>query len=151
MAAASARPGSDKSNGKTGALEVPLGGSAALPGSALTVARGRLPSGLHDVADGHHVPGRRAAEPGGAHRGLREGGKEIFAGWIFTRFPDVHPFTHPRFQLRLDGGVPKTEAVDGRGEAPSASSSRAAPTSASRRSSTGSCGGGGRSFTTFRA
>ena len=21
-----------------------------------------------------------------------EKGKEIFAGWIFTRFPDVHPF-----------------------------------------------------------
>ena len=36
-----------------------------------------------------------------------EKGKEIFAGWIFTRFPDVHPFTHPRFQLRLEGGVPK--------------------------------------------
>ena len=34
-------------------------------------------------------------------------GKEIFGGWIFTRFPDVHPFTHPRFELLLEGGVPR--------------------------------------------
>ena len=34
-----------------------------------------------------------------------ERGEEIFGGWIFTRFPDVHPFTHPRFKLLLEGGV----------------------------------------------
>ena len=36
-------------------------------------------------------------------------GKEIFGGWIFTRFPDVHPFTNPRFELHLEGGVPKAK------------------------------------------
>ncbi len=36
-----------------------------------------------------------------------EKGQEIFGGWIFTRFPDVHPFTHPRFKLLLEGGVPR--------------------------------------------
>jgi hypothetical protein len=34
-----------------------------------------------------------------------EKGQEIFAGWVFTRFPDVHPFEHPRFSLQLAGGV----------------------------------------------
>ncbi len=36
-----------------------------------------------------------------------EQGQEIFGGWIFTRFPDVHPFAHPRFRLQLEGGVPR--------------------------------------------
>jgi len=39
-----------------------------------------------------------------------EKGNEIFAGWIFTRFPDVHPFQHPRFSLTLEGGVPRKKA-----------------------------------------
>jgi hypothetical protein len=34
-----------------------------------------------------------------------EKGNSIFSGWVFTRFPDVHPFQHPRFSLRLEGGV----------------------------------------------
>ena len=38
---------------------------------------------------------------------VADNGKEIFSGWIFKRFPDVHPFTHPRFSLLLDGGVRK--------------------------------------------
>jgi hypothetical protein len=39
-----------------------------------------------------------------------EGQNELFAGWIFKRFPDVHPFQHPRFSLRLEGGVPRKTA-----------------------------------------
>jgi hypothetical protein len=39
-----------------------------------------------------------------------QGGKAIFAGWIFKRFPDVHPFQHARFSLRLEGGVPRKKA-----------------------------------------
>jgi hypothetical protein len=41
---------------------------------------------------------------------VAEKGNEIFAGWIFTRFPDVHPFQHPRFSLTLEGGVPRKAA-----------------------------------------
>jgi hypothetical protein len=36
-----------------------------------------------------------------------EKGKEIFGGWIFTNFPDVHPFEHPRYSLRLASAVKK--------------------------------------------
>jgi hypothetical protein len=41
---------------------------------------------------------------------VAENGKVLFTGWVFKRFPDVHPFSHPRFSLRLDGGVRKTAA-----------------------------------------
>jgi hypothetical protein len=34
-----------------------------------------------------------------------ENGTEIFSGWIFQNFPDVHPFTHERYALKLEGGV----------------------------------------------
>ena len=34
-----------------------------------------------------------------------ENGNEVFAGWIFQNFPDVHPFTHERYALKLEGGV----------------------------------------------
>jgi hypothetical protein len=30
-----------------------------------------------------------------------EGGKEIFKGWLFVRFPEAHPFEHPKYALRL--------------------------------------------------
>jgi hypothetical protein len=32
---------------------------------------------------------------------LTEGGRQIFRGWLFARFPETHPFEHPRYALRL--------------------------------------------------
>ena len=39
---------------------------------------------------------------------VTEGGKDLFGGWIFNRFPDVHPFQHPRFSIKLEGGIRRT-------------------------------------------
>ncbi|HTO77673.1 MAG TPA: hypothetical protein VMQ61_16500 [Thermoanaerobaculia bacterium] len=97
----------DATTGKTGALSVPLGGSAELPGSGLTVAADVF---LPAFTMSNEVITSSGIEPENPAARIRvsEGGKEIFSGWIFKRFPDVHPFTHPRFSLRLDGGVRKT-------------------------------------------
>ena len=96
----------DKTNGSEGVVDVPLGGAAPLPDPSLVVrADAFLPAftmgGGAITSDGvdPQNPAARIA--------VLEKGKEVFAGWIFTRFPDVHPFTHPRFQLRLEGGVPR--------------------------------------------
>ncbi len=32
---------------------------------------------------------------------VTEGGKEIFKGWLFQKYPTVHPFKHERFFLSL--------------------------------------------------
>ena len=32
---------------------------------------------------------------------LTEGGRQIFRGWLFARFPETHPFEHPKYALRL--------------------------------------------------
>ncbi len=36
-----------------------------------------------------------------------EGGKEIFRGWLFAKFPEVQPFEHPAYRVTLIEGVPK--------------------------------------------
>jgi len=36
-----------------------------------------------------------------------EGGKEIFKGWLYAKFPTMHPFEHPGFSIVLKDGVKK--------------------------------------------
>ena len=96
----------DKKDGKEGVIEVPLGGGTPLPDPSVVVhADVFLPA---FTMGGGAITSEGIEQQNPAARiTVLDKGKEIFAGWIFTRFPDVHPFTHPRFQLHLDGGVPK--------------------------------------------
>ncbi len=41
-----------------------------------------------------------------AHVTVYEDGKEVFDGWLFSEFPGMHPFQHPRFGVTLKEGVP---------------------------------------------
>jgi hypothetical protein len=96
----------DKADGKEGVIEVPLGGGTPLPDPSLVV---RADVFLPAFTMGGGAITSEGVEPQNpaARITVFDKGKEIFGGWIFTRFPDVHPFVHPRFQLHLDGGVPK--------------------------------------------
>jgi hypothetical protein len=99
----------DSASGNGGWLDVPIGGSAKVPGTALEVrADVFLPafSMTEEVITSNGVEQENPA----ARIEVVEDGKGIFAGWIFTRFPDVHPFTHPRVTLRLEGGVRRSAA-----------------------------------------
>ncbi|MFN2387438.1 MAG: hypothetical protein ABR576_14330 [Thermoanaerobaculia bacterium] len=94
----------DAASQKEGVLEVPLNGAARVPGTSLDVhAEVFLPSFTmsQDVITSAGVESDNPA----ARIEVSEEGKSLFAGWVFTRFPDVHPFTHPRVSLRLEGGV----------------------------------------------
>ncbi|MDH4099632.1 MAG: DUF2155 domain-containing protein [Nitrospirota bacterium] len=35
-----------------------------------------------------------------------EGDKELFSGWLFSKYPQIHPFEHPKFGVTLKEGVP---------------------------------------------
>ena len=96
----------DKTDGKQGTIDVPLGGGAPLPDPSLVV---RADVFLPAFTMGGGAITSDGVEPQNpaARITVFDKGKEIFGGWIFTRFPDVHPFTHPRFELHLEGGVPK--------------------------------------------
>ncbi|MBF0465496.1 MAG: DUF2155 domain-containing protein [Nitrospirae bacterium] len=38
---------------------------------------------------------------------ISEGGKEIFTGWLYSKYPDIHPFEHTKYAVRLVEGVRK--------------------------------------------
>ena len=97
----------DSGSGKEGALDVPLGGSATVPRSELEVHSDVFLPAFTMAADEITSNGVEPTNPA-ARITVAEKGKEIFGGWIFTNFPDVHPFLHPRFTLRLAGGVRRT-------------------------------------------
>jgi hypothetical protein len=96
----------DKTSGKEGVLQVPLGEAAPLPDPTLVVRADVFLPAFSMSAGAITSEGVEPQNPA-ARITVFEKGKEVFAGWIFTRFPDVHPFVHPRFQLKLDGGVPR--------------------------------------------
>jgi Uncharacterized protein conserved in bacteria (DUF2155) len=99
----------DSQSGKEGLLDVPLGGSARIPGSSVEVQGEIYLPAFAMSASTITSSGIEEQNPA-ARIGVTEDGKEIFGGWIFTRFPDVHPFDHPRFTLRLAGGIRKAPA-----------------------------------------
>jgi hypothetical protein len=96
----------DKSNGQTGVVEVPLTGGTPLPDPTYVVrADVYLPS---FTMGGGAITSQGIEEQNPAARiTVFQKGKEIFAGWIFNRFPDVHPFENPKYQLHLEGGIPR--------------------------------------------
>jgi hypothetical protein len=94
----------DGSNGREGILDVPLAKTARIPGSDLDVRADVFLPAFTMSAEAITSTGVEPENPA-ARIAVLENGKEIFAGWIFTRFPDVHPFQHPRFSLLLAGGI----------------------------------------------
>jgi Uncharacterized protein conserved in bacteria (DUF2155) len=96
----------DSKSGKEGALDIPLGGAARVPDSDLDVHADVFLPAFTMTADEITSKGVELTNPA-ARITVAEKGKEVFGGWIFTNFPDVHPFEHPRFSLRLAGGVKK--------------------------------------------
>jgi len=94
----------DSANGKDGTLDVPLGGSAPLPFSDIQVRADVFLPAFTMTGDAITSSSIEPENPA-ARIAVVEKGKSLFEGWVFTRFPDVHPFQHPRFSLRLEGGV----------------------------------------------
>ena len=99
----------DAETSKEGTLEVPIGIPTPLPGSDLQVRADVYLPAFAMTADTITSTGTAEENPA-ARIAVAEGGRQIFTGWIFQRFPDVHPFQHPRFALRLEGGVPRKKA-----------------------------------------
>lgn len=96
----------DSGAAREGTLDVPLGGSARIPGSDLEVRADVFLPAFTMAAEEITSNGVELSNPA-ARITVLEKGKEIFGGWIFTNFPDVHPFEHPRYSLRLAGAVKK--------------------------------------------
>ena len=99
----------DSQGGQAGVIEVPLGGAAAIPGTDLHVRADVFLPAFTMTAEEITSTGTAPENPA-ARIAVIQGDKEVFAGWIFKRFPEVHPFQHPRISLALEGGVPRKKA-----------------------------------------
>ena len=84
-------------------------GEATVPGSGLVVRADVFLPAFTMSTDVITSSGTEPENPA-ARITVSENGNPIFGGWVFTRFPDVHPFSHPRFTLRLEGGIPRKGA-----------------------------------------
>ncbi len=96
----------DSGDNKEGTLEVPLEGTARIPNSEIEVRADLFLPAFTMSQQTITSSGTEPANPA-ARITVLDKGQEIFGGWIFTRFPDVHPFQHPRYSLLLEGGVPR--------------------------------------------
>jgi hypothetical protein len=99
----------DLKSGGEGTLDVPLGDAKPLPDPTMVV-RGDVFLPAFTMTGGAITSQGTEPQNPAARITVFEKGKEVFGGWIFTRFPDVHPFTHPKYQLRLEGGVPRAKS-----------------------------------------
>ncbi|HDZ88696.1 MAG TPA: DUF2155 domain-containing protein, partial [Nitrospirae bacterium] len=39
------------------------------------------------------------------HVTVLDGGREIFKGWLYSKFPTIHPFQHDKYGLTLKEAV----------------------------------------------
>ncbi|HTX52395.1 MAG TPA: DUF2155 domain-containing protein [Candidatus Baltobacteraceae bacterium] len=94
-----------KEGGAPQVFTVKLGGDAEVPGSGLTVHATEFLPALQVVGDGVTSASNEPVNPA-ALVAISEGGKEIFRGWLFGKFPDMQPFEHPKYRITLLEGVP---------------------------------------------
>ncbi len=85
-------------------LTLALGETRDIPGSPLRVqAREFLPA--LQVSNAEITSAGNATTNPAALVSVQEGGREIFKGWLFAKFPEMQPFEHPAYRITLLEGV----------------------------------------------
>ena len=79
---------------------IPIGSKFTISGSNIEVQTGAF---LPDLKIEDNIYSTESAEllNPAIQIEVKEGGKEIFKGWLFQKFPSVHPFKHERFSITL--------------------------------------------------
>ncbi|MFZ5996107.1 MAG: DUF2155 domain-containing protein [Nitrospirota bacterium] len=94
----------DKTTKKSDEYTVKIGSDFELPNTNLKVKVGEfLPDFRMDgttLTSGSANPNNPAVRVE-----VFEGGKSVFKGWLFAKFPTMHPFEHPKYALTLKEGV----------------------------------------------
>ncbi len=96
----------DKTTKKTSEVTVKLDSEYTIPNSNLKVKIGEfLPDFKMDgltITSSSNEPNNPAVRIV-----VYEGGKEIFKGWLYSKFPTIHPFQHDRYGITLKEGIKK--------------------------------------------
>lgn len=96
----------DKVTKKTSEITVKLNSEYSIPNSNLKIKVGEfLPDFKMDgltITSSSNEPNNPAVRVI-----VYENGKEIFKGWLYSKFPTIHPFQHDKYGLTLKEGVKK--------------------------------------------
>jgi hypothetical protein len=85
---------------------VALNSEFKVPDSDLTLKVGGFLPHFTMTAD-QITSGSNNLENPAAQIEVFQGGKEIFHGWLFSKYPAVHPFQHDKYGLALVDGIKK--------------------------------------------
>ncbi len=85
---------------------VPLNSEFKVPDSDLTLKVGNFLPHFTMAAD-QITSGSNNLENPAAQVEVFQGGKEIFHGWLFSKYPAVHPFQNDKYGLVLLEGIKK--------------------------------------------
>jgi hypothetical protein len=95
----------DKTRGTENIYVVPVGSLLKVPSSALIISvEAFLPS---FTMEGTTITtsSNELLNPG-AKVSISENGISVFKGWLFSKFPNTHAVTHPKYGFSLIGVVP---------------------------------------------
>ncbi len=85
---------------------VPLNSEFKVPDTGLTLKTGAFFPHFK-MASGQITSESNRQENPAMQLEVFEGGKEIFHGWLFGKFPDIHPFAHDKYKVKLVEGIAK--------------------------------------------
>jgi len=88
------------------AFSIPLNSEFKVPDSDLTIKVGDFLPHFIMTADSI-TSGSNNLENPAARIEVLEKGNTIFKGWLFSKFPDVHPFQHDQYGMKLVEGEKK--------------------------------------------
>jgi len=87
-------------------FDIPLKSEFKIPDSDLTLRVGdflpHFAMGADSITSSSNNPENPAVQVE-----VFQGGKEIFHGWLFSKFPSVHPFQHDKYGVTLLEGLKK--------------------------------------------
>ena len=82
-----------------------LGGEVVVPDSKLRLRAEEFLPALqvkgNEITSGSNEPANPAVL-----MTIWDDGKQVFHGWLFSKFPDMQPFEHPKYRITLIEGVP---------------------------------------------
>lgn len=96
----------DKASKKTSELTVPLNSDIKIPNSTLKLSVGEF---IPDFKMQELTITSMSNDPKNPAVGVKvfEKDKEIFKGWLYSKFPNIHPFNHPQYGITLKEGLKK--------------------------------------------
>ncbi len=96
----------DKGSKKKTEYTINVNSDFKVPGSNLKLAVGEF---IPDFKmDGLTITST-TNEPNNPAVGMKvfEADKEVFKGWLYSKFPAIHPFEHPKYAVMLKSGIKK--------------------------------------------